>query len=85
MINPVIIDIRKKNSYALDHIPSAINIPYTELITEYPIIMSKSELYFICCDQGIRGKELCSYLSRLGYNTINITGGYEAYKNYKNL
>ena len=56
-----------------------------ELITEYPILMSKSELYFICCDQGITGKEVCTYLSKLGYNTINIIGGYEAYKNYKNL
>lgn len=83
--NPIIIDIRKKNNYIEDHIPSAINIPYMELITEYPILMSKSELYFICCDQGITGKEVCTYLSKLGYNTINIIGGYEAYKNYKNL
>ena len=83
--NPIIIDIRKKANYLLDHIPSAISIPYSELITEYPILMSKSEIYFICCDQGITGKEVCSYLSKLGYNTVNIIGGYEAYKNYKSL
>ena len=47
--------------------------------------MSKQELYFICCDQGIRGKEVCSYLSKLGYNVVNVIGGYEAYKNYKNI
>ena len=83
--NPIIIDIRGKTNYAVDHIPSAINIPYSELITEYPILMSKSEIYYICCEQGITGKEVCSYLSKLGYNTINIIGGYEAYKNYKSL
>jgi len=83
--NPIIIDIRKKNKYLEEHIPSAINIPYKELIVEYPILMSKSELYFICCDQGITGKEVCRYLSSLGYNTVNIIGGYEAYKNYKYL
>lgn len=83
--NPIIIDIRNKNNYSVDHIPSAINIPYQELITEYSIIMSKQELYFICCDQGIRGKEVCSYLSKLGYSVVNVIGGYEAYKNYKNI
>lgn len=83
--NPIIIDIRKHNSYLTDHIPSAINIPYSELITEYPILMSKSETYYVCCDHGIMGKEVCNYLSKLGYNIINISGGYDAYKNYKNL
>ena len=83
--NPIIIDIRKHNSYLIDHIPSAINIPYSELITEYPILMSKSETYYVCCEKGIMGKEVCNYLSNLGYHIINISGGYNAYKNYKNL
>ncbi|MBQ4633801.1 MAG: rhodanese-like domain-containing protein [Bacilli bacterium] len=83
--NPLIIDIRSHNSYLEEHIPSAINIPYLELIIEYPRKFDRNSTYYIYCDEGHKGRELANYLSQKGYNIVNVIGGFESYKNYKYL
>lgn len=83
--NPLIIDIRNKTDFSETHIPNSINIPYLELITSYDKRLNKFDNYYLCCDIGQKGREVAYYLYLKGYNTINIIGGLEAYKNYKNL
>lgn len=72
-----IIDIRNSQSYNNNHIENAINIPYNELISNIKI--DKNKTYYIYCQRGILSKKVCMYLNSLGYDTINILGGYEAW------
>ena len=72
-----IIDIRNSQSYNNNHIENAINIPYNELI--YNIKLDKNKTYYIYCQRGIVSQKACMYLNSLGYDTVNIIGGYEAW------
>ena len=76
-INPIIIDIRNEQSYNNRHIDGAINIPYLKLIANPNKYLNKQEQYYIYCQKGITSQKICAYLLSLGYNVINIIGGYE--------
>ena len=39
--------------------------------------MNKNEKYYIYCQQGLQSRELCQILANMGYNVVNIIGGYE--------
>ena len=39
----------------------------------------KNTIYYIYCDYGNRSKHVVSYLNSLGYNCVNIEGGYNNY------
>lgn len=81
--NPIIIDIRKSYDFSISHIPNSINIPYLDFIIEFPNYLDKNRIYYICCDEGEKGRELANYLNHKGYNSVNIIGGFKEYKNYK--
>lgn len=75
-----IIDIRDKYQYNLDHIQNAKNIPMLYLLTSPEQYLNKNEIYYIYCQYGTSSKLATSKLNALGYKTINIEGGYNAYK-----
>ena len=56
--NPIIIDIRKSYDFSISHIPNSINIPYLDFIIEFPNYLDKNKIYYICCDEGEKGREL---------------------------
>ena len=72
-----LIDIRSEQSYNNNHIPGAINIPYEKLITNPSNYLQKNKKYYVYCQKGITSLKLCNYLSTLGFNVVNIIGGYE--------
>ena len=72
-----IIDIRSEQSYNNNHIPGAINVPYNKLISNPNKYLQKGKKYYIYCQKGITSLKLCNYLATLGFNTVNIIGGYE--------
>lgn len=74
-----LIDIRSGVSYNNNHIPGAKNIGYTELLTNYSKYLNKNEKYYFYCQKGMNSYKLCSYLSSLGYDVVNIAGGYESW------
>lgn len=73
------IDIRNKSSYLNGHIPGAININYIELLINHRKYLNKDKQYFIYCDSGNRSLDLVTKLNNLGYNCVNIDGGYNNY------
>ena len=77
--NPNIIDIRDNYSYNLGHIVGAVNIEALELLNNPNKYLNKSEVYYIYCDSGNRSKSLVNKLNSMGYNTVNIIGGYNNY------
>lgn len=74
-----IIDIRNSMSYNNNHITGAKNIEYTLLVNNPSKYLNQNEKYYFYCTRGMTSHKLCSYLSRLGYNVVNIAGGYESY------
>lgn len=73
------IDVRSKNKYLLGHINDAINIDYYELFFNYEKYLQKNKKYYIYCDTGTKSKILVNRLRGLGYNCVNIEGGYNNY------
>ena len=45
----------------------------------YGRYLEKSKKYYIYCQYGKTSIKTCMYLNKLGYNVINVTGGYNAY------
>ena len=76
----MVIDIRDRNSYLLGHIDDAINIDKSALLSNPDKYLNKTDIYYIYCNSGISSKRVVNQLNLLGYNTVNIDGGYNKFK-----
>lgn len=74
-----IIDIRDKNKYIVSHVFNSINIDFFELKNNPYKYLNKDDIYYIYCDNGYKSKRIVSYLNSLGFNTVNINGGFYNY------
>lgn len=72
-----IIDIRSIQNYNNNHIPGAINIEASKLISNPSNYLNIANKYYIYCQRGITSKKVCQILTNYGYRVINIVGGYE--------
>lgn len=75
--NPIIIDIRSVENYNNNHMPNAINIPYSKLVLEPKKYLNKDKVYYIYCQKGMTSRGLSITLNNMGYKVYNIIGGYE--------
>lgn len=74
-----IIDIRSRDKYNINHIPGAVNIEYLELLSNPSKYLNKNSIYYLYCASGYTSKMLVNKLNTLGYNTVNIDGGFNNY------
>jgi rhodanese-related sulfurtransferase len=74
-----LIDIRSSIKYIDNHIMSAKNIDSKLLINNPSKYLDKNTKYYIYCQRGITSSRVCNYLYNMGYNVVNIIGGYEAW------
>lgn len=74
-----IIDIRSRDKYNINHIPGAINIDYFELINNPSKYLNKEDIYYLYCTSGYTSNIVSNKLNMLGYNTVNIDGGFNNY------
>lgn len=74
-----IIDIRDKFKYNNSHIPGAINIPSNYLIINPSDYLNKNETYYLYCDSGVISNRVSNELNCMGFNTVNVVGGYNYY------
>lgn len=74
-----LIDIREPYEYLEGSIKSAKNIPMMKLISEPAKYLKDDKTYFLMCYSGSRSKRACRYLTKLGYDVVNVTGGYGSY------
>ena len=74
-----IIDIRSVEKYNDNHIDGAKNIPMMLLLKEPNKYLDKNQVYYIYCKMGMNSYKTCNVLSKLGYNVVNILGGYESW------
>lgn len=75
--NPNLIDIRSIEKYNSSHINGAKNIPLNKILIDPVKYMNKNEKYYIYCQQGLQSRKLCQILGNMGYNVVNVIGGYE--------
>lgn len=77
--SPYLIDIRSIEKYNNKHIMNAINIPVNQLLIKPEKYLKKELKYYIYCQKGIQSRKLCQILKNIGYDVVNISGGYEAW------
>ena len=75
-----IIDIRDNYLYNIESVPNSKNIPMNFLLMNPSNYLDKNNTYYIYCNRGINSKKTCDVLTGLGYDVINLIGGYVEYK-----
>lgn len=74
-----IIDIRSNYEYQQGRIPTAKNIDKNILKNLPEKYLNKDKKYYIYCQSGHSSNNIVKLLNANGYNTVNITGGYNNY------
>lgn len=77
-----IIDIREPFEVAICKLPHALFIPMNTLIKAPDSFIKKDETYFIICHTGQRSYYVTDFLTKLGYNVVNIIGGISSVEEY---
>ena len=75
----ILIDIRAKYKYLIDHIPGSINILENELLINPNKYLKFNHEYVIYCDYGNRSKRVVNYLNSKGYKTYSLIDGFNSY------
>ncbi len=78
-----IIDIREPYEYKTGSLSSAKNIPMDKLVTDPNQYLDKDKTYYIMCQSGGRSSRTCQYLSKQGFDVINVAGGIDSYAGNK--
>ena len=78
-----LIDVRTSGEFAQGHIPRAINISVDEIRERQSEFTSKNLLVY--CQVGQRGHTASLLLKELGFNVVNLDGGYQTWSNSPEL
>jgi rhodanese-related sulfurtransferase len=74
-----LVDIREPYEYLGGSLKGAKNIPMQKLISDPSKYMKENKTYYVICHSGSRSGRTCRYLTKLGYDVVNVTGGYGSY------
>lgn len=77
----ILIDVRDKYEYILGNIKNSVNIPYNYLALMPENYLNVNSIYYIYCNSGNKSRKLCLHLKQLGYQVIDLIGGYQNYHN----
>ncbi len=78
--DPIVIDVRKAEDYALGHIPGAVNIPAAKLFTaETLATLDPAKQIVVNCYTGQTSSQVVSNLNMLGYKAFNLAYGLPAW------
>ena len=74
----VVLDVREPEEMAIGEINGSLKIPIDQLRARYTEI-PKDKRIFIYCQVGQRGYFAARILKQLGFDTVNLNGGYKTY------
>lgn len=68
-----LIDVREPDEYAAGHVPGAVNLPMSQLLTRLDEL---PEVPFdVICQAGGRSAKVVEYLATQGHDATNVEGG----------
>lgn len=73
-----IVDVRERHEFQAGHIPTAANLPLSELETGYKNLEPQYK-YYIICQAGARSAAACQFLAMQGFDVTNVSGGMNAW------
>lgn len=73
-----LVDVRDAKEFQSGHIPGALNIPLNDLRERHGELPAKSLVVY--CQVGLRGHVATRLLTQLGFDVINLSGGYQTWK-----
>lgn len=79
-----VIDLRSKEEFEELHVEGARNVPYDNL-KMYRKYLPKDKLYILYCDRGSSSLMAARELSKEGYRTVTVVGGFQALVYDKNV
>ena len=74
-----LIDVRSQSEFARGSIPGARNVPVDEIRNRTSELTNKNIL--VNCQVGQRGHTATMLLKELGFNAVNLDGGYLTWSN----
>ena len=83
--NAVLLDVRTPEEFAEGHLEGAVNMDWyqADFIDQLEKI-DKGDKVFVYCKKGGRSADAAKLMDSLGYNVIDLTGGYDAWLESKN-
>lgn len=76
----MVLDVRRENEYAAEHVADAVNIPL-DFLNDHMAEIPKEKNFYVHCAGGYRSVIASSILKSRGYhNLVNIEGGIDAIK-----
>jgi hydroxyacylglutathione hydrolase len=76
---PFILDVRRHSELAEGHLPDALNIAHTRLLSRLAEV-PKDRPILVNCRSGARSGRACSLLQKHGYKATNLAGGFLAWQ-----
>ena len=74
--NVVVLDVRRKEEYALGHIKGALLIPHVDIEEEAEnLLPDKEQKILVYCRSGYRSKLVENQLGGMGYTNVYEFGG----------
>ena len=71
-----IVDVRRPDEYAAQHIPGAINVPNEDISSDPPAALPDMDaVLLVHCRTGIRSKAAADKLIQMGYQNVYDFGG----------
>lgn len=70
----VLLDVREDDEWKLGHAPGALHIPLADLPARVEEVDIDAEIYVVC-RQGGRSLGAVEYLTRIGYDAFQVSGG----------
>lgn len=81
--NYIIVDVRDKEEYEREHIPTAIHIPRHELEKHLSKLSKEKKVVVYCHDSGcLASTKAALALAEKGHNTMELLGGFEEWKKH---
>jgi rhodanese-related sulfurtransferase len=75
---PVVLDVRSAEEFATGHVPGALNLPFTSVLTGSDPRVNKSATVVVYCGHGPRAWMAARSLRRRGYAHVVYMRGHMA-------
>ena len=72
-----VLDVREVEEFESLHLEGARNFPLSQLADTYEQL-DKTQPYYVICKSGMRSARACQFLTKQGYEVINVQGGMDA-------